>query len=292
MGLHPNPYHQENVFPLSKKEYEHSNSKTSVFKSIYLNKCTIDLTVVLRAFNAGKLLPQLIDNLFKLLEPRERQGFSFEIIIVDDNSKDDTNTIVKSFLEKYSSNKIRLLSLSHTRGPGGAAMAGVVRSRGEYILFTDAKDSLNVASIFKLEQYLGKAIENNDKSDEPSHGIAVGSRRLYLANSSQQHFQLLSLLNSFAKAMFLDQVTDPLSGLMLFTRESAKVLHSSLHLYNSAYSVELLYVAEQLNIALTDVEIKVNPIKELSLSAWINHIDLIRDLIVMKICYTVGWWHI
>lgn len=45
---------------------------------------------------------------------------SYEVIIVDDGSKDDTTKVALKYSEKYGCEKVRVLTLEKNRGKGGA----------------------------------------------------------------------------------------------------------------------------------------------------------------------------
>lgn len=47
-------------------------------------------------------------------------NFTFEIIVVDDGSRDKTSSVALKYSSKYSSDKIRVLTLVRNRGKGGA----------------------------------------------------------------------------------------------------------------------------------------------------------------------------
>jgi dolichyl-phosphate beta-glucosyltransferase len=48
------------------------------------------------------------------------RDFSYEIIVVDDGSKDETSEVALNFTFKYGADIIRLLTLKKNEGKGGA----------------------------------------------------------------------------------------------------------------------------------------------------------------------------
>ena len=78
-----------------------------------------------------------------------KQHFSmklFQIVIVDDGSKDSTCTVVHKYMQ--SSNFIRLVKLGKNRGKGGAVKQGVKEARGRYILMvSEAVDGYGSLSL-------------------------------------------------------------------------------------------------------------------------------------------------
>lgn len=48
-------------------------------------------------------------------------------------------------------------------------------------------------------------------------------------------------------------IKDTQCGFKLFTKEAAKILFQSLHIERWAFDIELIFIAEQLNIPMTEV---------------------------------------
>ncbi|MBN1479565.1 glycosyltransferase [candidate division KSB1 bacterium] len=91
------------------------------------------VSVVIAVRNEEDHIRACLKSLTTQLYPKDK----YEIIIVDDHSDDETNTIVQSFC----TDKIKLFSLIDSNGisPKKAALhQGVQESRGEIILTTDA----------------------------------------------------------------------------------------------------------------------------------------------------------
>jgi len=63
---------------------------------------------------------------------------NWELIIVDDKSKDDTCKIVEEFAQRY--NNIRLIKLEQNGGVSNARNVGLENATGKYIAFLDSDD--------------------------------------------------------------------------------------------------------------------------------------------------------
>lgn len=64
-----------------------------------------------------------------------------EVIIVDDASNDDTAAFLEKMRVNYAPGWIRIITLGHNEGPGGARNAGWREATQRYIAFLDADDS-------------------------------------------------------------------------------------------------------------------------------------------------------
>jgi len=125
----------------------------------------------------GGRLPKTLRETLDYLKERQRADpkFTYEIIVVDDGSPDATSASVRPFIKEVSTERLRVLRLLRNRGKGGAVTAGVLRARGEYILFADADGATAVHEIANLERQV-KQIEKD--------GLAVGiGSRAHLVNT-------------------------------------------------------------------------------------------------------------
>jgi len=86
------------------------------------------LSVIVPVKNGHNVLPRMLDMLSRSELPRE----TWELIVVDDGSSDDSVAIASAYADLV----IRLPEPSH--GPGYARNRGVERARGECVVFLDA----------------------------------------------------------------------------------------------------------------------------------------------------------
>uniref|UniRef100_A0A7P0Z4I2 ALG5 dolichyl-phosphate beta-glucosyltransferase n=1 Tax=Homo sapiens TaxID=9606 RepID=A0A7P0Z4I2_HUMAN len=130
---------------------------------------TKQLSVVVPSYNEEKRLPVMMDEALSYLEKRQKRdpAFTYEVIVVDDGSKDQTSKVAFKYCQKYGSDKVRVITLVKNRGKGGAIRMGIFSSRGEKILMADADGATKFPDVEKLEKGL------NDLQPWPRWGFAM-----------------------------------------------------------------------------------------------------------------------
>src|SRR5271155_3748749 len=89
-------------------------------------------SIVIPAYNEGRRLAPTLD---KVLGYVHRQGWDAEVIVVNDGSRDNTAEIVHTLAEKDP--LVRLVENPANRGKGYSVRHGMLKARGEVILFID-----------------------------------------------------------------------------------------------------------------------------------------------------------
>ena len=132
-------------------------------------KCA--LSVVVPAYNEASRLPLMLPDTLKYLRSREKSqpGFTFEIILVDDGSKDETTQVALEFAKKNKVDEMKVIQLEKNRGKGGAVTQGILAASGEWILFADADGASLFSDVENLESYCSR-VQKNEQA------VGVGSR--------------------------------------------------------------------------------------------------------------------
>ncbi|PYN74294.1 MAG: glycosyltransferase [Candidatus Rokuibacteriota bacterium] len=92
-----------------------------------------DLSVVIPVYNEEENLPPLWAELSQVLE---RLGLAFEVVFVDDGSRDRSAEIIRSFREADA--RVRLVRLKTNGGETAATDAGFKAARGRRVVVMDA----------------------------------------------------------------------------------------------------------------------------------------------------------
>ena len=102
------------------------------------------VTVLIPAYNAAATIQRAVDSVLA------QTYHDFEIVIVDDGSRDATAEIIAA----YDSPAIRLLRLARNQGESGAMNEGIAVAKGELIAFLDADDEWLPTKLAKQVQAL------------------------------------------------------------------------------------------------------------------------------------------
>ena len=93
------------------------------------------LSIIIPAYNSGKYLERCVRSCEEQSVPRDE----FEIIVVNDGSKDNTLEVAESLADKYTN--VRLFS-KENGGSSSARNMGLDHAKGDYITFVDSDDYL------------------------------------------------------------------------------------------------------------------------------------------------------
>ena len=109
------------------------------------------LSIIIPIYNSSRYLDRCLNSIIK-------QTFNdYEIIIVNDESSDNSIDIVNDFINKYPDKDIKLINIKHS-GSSLARKKGLEKAGGEYIGFIDADDYIND----KYYEILINEINDND----------------------------------------------------------------------------------------------------------------------------------
>lgn len=87
-------------------------------------------------------------------------------------------------------------------------------------------------------------------------------------------------------------IRDTQCGFKLFTRDSAKNLFGNLHIERWCFDVELLYLASRFNVPVSEVPVNWTEIEGSKLDPIEASIQMLRDLLKIRLCYMFGVWKI
>ena len=96
-------------------------------------------------------------------------SFTYEVIIVDDGSRDKTTACALEYSRKFGTDTVRVMTLAKNVGKGGAIQQGMLHARGARLLMVDADGATRISDFDKLDERLN-AVERN------GFGVALGSR--------------------------------------------------------------------------------------------------------------------
>ncbi|KAI0940980.1 hypothetical protein AcV7_003208 [Taiwanofungus camphoratus] len=216
---------------------------------------------------------------------------TYEILVVDDGSTDDTAQQTLKFALGYPDSDIRVVQLVENAGKGGAVRHGMLYGRGRRLLMVDADG----ASRFEDLELLWKEMDRI----APNEGAAVvvGSRahlvkteavvkRSFLRNV------LMYGLHTILRIVGVGHIRDTQCGFKLFSRAAAQRIFPFQHLPTWIFDVELLLLAKQLRMPVAEVPIEWHEVSGSKLNVITDSLQMLRDLLVLRANHLLGRWKV
>lgn len=132
-----------------------------------LDPASAEVSVVVPAFREAENLPLVCE---RLLEALEGQPFTWEVLLIDDASPDDTYRV--ALAQMWRSPRIRAFTKPPPRGMGNAIRHGLARARGRIVAITMGDGSDEVAKIPEMVA----------KVRDEGYSLAIGSRYRHRVN--------------------------------------------------------------------------------------------------------------
>ena len=224
------------------------------------------LSVVIPAYNEEPNFKKgAIDDVPKYLE---KQSYSWEILIVDDGSDDNTAKLAQDFAKTHKN--VKVIKNPH-QGKAETVKTGVSEANGELILFTDFDQATPIDEVDRLLPFF------------PDYDIVIGSRQLPGAKREKEplHRHIMGIVfNLVVQSIAVRGIWDTQAGFKCFKADIAKDLFGKLKVYGkggkvqgalvTAFDVELLFIAKKKGYRIKEVPIvwhhvattRVNPLKD------------------------------
>lgn len=208
--------------------------------------------------------------------------FSWEMLVIDDESKDATYELAASFHTETT--PVYAIRLRKNTGKGGAVRLGALHANASRILMADADGATRFSDLEKLEAQMTDKVE-----------VVFGSRdHLRHSDSVQKRNPLRNLLMYiFHLAVLLiigTSIKDTQCGFKLFSKKTANVLFRSLHLSRWAFDTELVLLCQLTKLTVVEVDVNWTEIPGSKLNVAIASIQMLRDMVLLRALYLLGVW--
>jgi len=234
------------------------------------------ISVVIPTYNEES---RIVDTLNMVVNHLGAKEYTWEIVVADDGSKDNTARLVEEVAKNHSDIDIRLLSLGH-RGKGSAVKQGMLFARGDYRFLADADLSMPVE---QMDKFLPPELPGSD--------ISIGSRESLDSRRIDEPF-LRHLMgrgfNLVVQIIALKGFKDTQCGFKCFKAEAANKIFPLQRSHGFGFDVEVLFLAIRMGMKVEEVAVdwyyqqgsKVNPIRD--------SFFMIRDLLLIRWNYMIG----
>lgn len=198
------------------------------------------LSLIIPAYNEAQRIRASLESAEAYFD---RQGYDYEIIVVDDGSTDGTQQVVRD-----SHPEVHLESYGENRGKGYAVRHGMAVAGGDYRLFSDADGSTPIDELESFWPHL------DDGAD-----VVIASRAL--PDSDVELHQpwyrenMGRVFNLMLRAMRLTRFHDTQCGFKVFTRRAADIVFPRQTIDGFGFDPEILYIAEHYGLRIDEVPV-------------------------------------
>ncbi|MFY9822591.1 MAG: dolichyl-phosphate beta-glucosyltransferase [Thermoanaerobaculia bacterium] len=233
-----------------------------------MTESRVELSVVVPAYNEeGRLEP----GLRRAVEYLRGRGRPYELLVVDDGSRDGTSAVAGAFAAEG----VRVIRHERNRGKGAAVRTGVLASRGERVLISDADFSTPIEEVEKLEARL-----------DDGTPLVLGSRGLDSSQVRQHqpfYRELMGrVFNLVIRLAGVRGIRDTQCGFKLAAGDFGRRLFSALTLDGFAWDVEMIWLARRRGARVAEVGVvwvnspdsRVDPIR--------SSLSMLRDVLLMR----------
>jgi dolichol-phosphate mannosyltransferase len=203
-----------------------------------------DLSIIIPARNEEKRIRNVVTFFSHF---KKHYGKSFEIIVVIDDSTDDTQYIISRICSKYP--QIKSFYYSEKLNKGGAVAKGIEHASGKIITYADVDGSVKPNELEDLIDIL-----NVVKCDGVVASRYSGGAKLLVKQTRARRIASRGF-NFLVRHMFNLHFRDTQCGAKVFKKEVAKKIAKKLYITDMAFDVNLLYNAEKNNFDVREIPI-------------------------------------
>ncbi len=241
----------------------------------------MEFSIVIPAYNEASVIVKTLSNMTSFMRSFSK---SFEIIVVDDGSTDETANLAEAYSKDHP--EVGVIRNPH-KGKGYTVRTGMLAASGDLIMMADSDGAMPIEELKRLVIWV----------KEHNFDIVIGSREGIGAVRKNEPFirHLMGrVFNLIIKILVLPGIEDTQCGYKLFKHKAAKDVFERLVLFGpntpeikvprvSAFDVEVLFIARKFKYKIKEVPVIWNYIKTVRVHPIRDSIQNFLDVLKVKV---------
>ena len=232
---------------------------------------TPEVSIIVPAYNEEELILSTLDGIRDYFKMRSE---SYELIVVDDGSRDKTVPLMEEWRTRTNAN-LRILVNERNMGKGFSVRHGVEASLGNYLIFIDADLP------YELD-----AIDGFLKTLREGYDLAIGSRVVpgsAVTGVPPLRFIAGQIFSWMVQLFLFLGVRDTQCGFKSFKASAAREIMRRLTIGGFGFDVELLFVARKLKYSIQPVAVRMIHHRLGSRVRLVSHsLEMLSDLLRIR----------
>ena len=228
------------------------------------------VSLVIPMYNESSIIDGAIKTFSEYLKSKYED---WELIFVDDGSKDGCGDSVKAAAEKEP--RIRLEGYSDNRGKGCAVRTGMLAATGDIVVFTDCDNAYG-------EEAVGRMIDMFGTTDAD---IIIGSRNLSKDGYEDYTFIRKIASKTYIKIIALAagfKLSDSRSGIKGFRKAAAQKVFRNCEVDRFAFDLEAIMIAQKAGFKIEEMPVKIINHRESKVRVLRDAVKMLSDVRKMK----------
>lgn len=227
-------------------------------------------SIVIPAYNEARRIPATLEAVLACIRGK---GWSAEVVVVDDGSRDNTAEVVSAFAA--GAPEVRLIRNPGNRGKGYSVRHGILEALGEVVMFTDADLSAPIEEAQGLFEAIAAGAD-----------IAIGSRWLERQRQTiRQPFYRRFFgrcFNAVTRMVMHLPFADTQCGFKAFTRKAAQTVFQLQTIERWGFDPEILFIALKRGYVIAEVPVSWAHDERTQISYLKDGMRMLQDLAVVR----------
>ena len=232
------------------------------------------LSVVIPAYNESA---RIVPTLRKLEAYLEAQPYTWETLVVDDGSADQTAEVVEIWAQQRAN--VRVVRRSH-HGKGWAVRSGMLEAQGQFRFMCDADLAMPV-------QWIGEFLDRMDSGTD----IVIGSREAAGARRFDEPLYrhiMGRVFNWTVRLLAVSDFQDTQCGFKCFTEAAARELFCYQRSKGMGFDVEILYLALKRGLIVEELPIDWYHQPVSKVRPGVDTVDMLKDTALVRVRDLMG----
>ncbi|MDP1629495.1 MAG: glycosyltransferase family 2 protein [bacterium] len=236
------------------------------------------LSIIIPAYNE---IERIGNTLKAIDEYLKKQSYDYEILVVDDGSKDETARVVQSLIGDIPN--LRLIDNKENRGKGAVVKQGMLAAQGDFRLFIDADNAISIEQIETFWPWL-----------EKGYDIIIGSIEVSGAKIEEKagwHRRILGKLSKYLiRILAIWEIHDTQRAFKLFPAKAVQDIFQKQTIERWGFDIEILVIAKKLGYKIKELPVTwINPAgSKVTLKSYFN---TLKELLKIKWNLLSGRYH-